>query len=838
MFEINVKSAKGAGDEKIELDLDRLIEEEEHEDTFRLAENSLRVLERRYLMKNDEGKVIETPEQLFRRVAGNVASAESLVRGGENVKEVEDRFFRMISRCEFMPNSPTLMNAGRKLQQLSACFVLPIEDSIDSIFETIKNTALIHKSGGGTGFSFSRIRPHNDLVSTSHGKASGPLSFLKVFNEATEAINQGGFRRGANMGVLRVDHPDILEFIRMKAEDKTISNFNISVGLTREFMDALSRDEEYDIINPHNGKRQAALRAKEVFDLVVDFAWKNGEPGVIFLDRINDGNPTPLMGEIESTNPCGEQPLLPYEACNLGSINLGKMVKGGELDQKRLRRVVRTAVHFLDNVIEVNNYPLPEIDAICKANRKVGLGVMGFADMLIQMGIPYNSEAAVEAARTVMGFIQREAHGMSAELAEKRGEFPNFAGSIYDRNENGDGGDNGDGNKDDRPLMRGNRMSGHLMRNATVTTIAPTGTISIICNASSGIEPLFAVSFIRNVMDNTHLVEVNPLFEAIAKRYEFYTDELMEEIAEQGTIQGNSRVPEPIQRIFVTSHDIDPDWHVRIQAAFQEFTDNAVSKTVNFTHDATKDDIRKTYEMAYDLGCKGVTVYRDGSRQDQVLNIKEVNSGSSETEAPDAKASAGFGHHEPRPSVIDGMTVRMKTGCGNLYVTVNEDQNGRPFELFNNIGKAGGCAASQSEAIGRLISFALRSGAEVEPIIQQLKGISCHSHVWGDQGKILSCADAIGKALERYVVMREEREALKEARNRGESPIKNAMGRSGESTGSIPVNRLPPDERMRKHVAVKSKGITLRGACPSCGGFVSHEEGCVTCHSCGYSECS
>jgi len=804
MFELNVSGDKPVLDKPVKLEFNRFSGKSESDpDKLSLTENSVKVLERRYLMKNDEGKIIESPKDLFRRVSANIASAESLVKNGENVREVEEKFYKMISSLEFMPNSPTLMNAGRKLQQLSACFVLPIEDSIESIFDAIKSTALIHKSGGGTGFSFSRIRPKNDIVSTSHGYASGPISFLKVFNEATDAINQGGFRRGANMGVLRVDHPDIIDFIRLKSQDKKISNFNISIGLTKEFMQALDKDEEYKINNPHNKNGLQSLRAKEVFDLIQDYAWKNGEPGIVFLDRINEHNPTPHIGEIESTNPCGEQPLLPYEACNLGSINLSKMVKGGEIDYTRLRRVVRDSVHFLDNVIEVNKYPLPEIDKICKENRKIGLGVMGFADLLIQMGVPYNSEAAVETARTVMKYIQEESHKMSEELAEKRTEFPNFKGSLFDK-------------RDKKKI-----------RNATVTTIAPTGTISIICNSSSGIEPLFAVSFIRNVMDNTHMVEVNPYFEQLARNYEFYTPELMEEIAEAGSVQGIENVPEPIRRIFVTSHDIDPEWHVRIQAAFQEFTDNAVSKTVNFRHDATREDVSEVYDLAYKLGCKGVTVYRDGSRQDQVLNIKEVNSETEDgaDEASDEAEQRGFGVHEPRPSVINGCTVRMKTGCGNLYVTVNEDQAGVPFELFNHIGKAGGCAASQSEAIGRLISFAMRSGAEVKPIIQQLKGISCHSHVWGEQGKILSCSDAIGKALERYLLMKDDRSEQVGVFN--SSNCNNSEGSNGEDPKSF-----------ERKVGVKSKGITLKGACPVCGGFVSHEEGCVVCHSCGYSECS
>ncbi len=802
MFEINADNEKSrslseAAPNRISSfnfkDLFDEIESGNKPGVLNLSPSAKAVLERRYLRKGKDSKPIEVPEKLFKRVARNIASAENIVRNGEDPSAVEKKFYNLMTSLEFMPNSPTLMNAGRELQQLSACFVLPVDDSIDSIFEAVKNTALIHKSGGGTGFSFSQIRPKNDLVSTSHGYASGPISFLKVFNEATEAINQGGFRRGANMGVLRVDHPDILDFIQLKAEDKTISNFNISVGLTEEFMRALADDEEYDLVNPHGGDTISKLRAKEVFDLIVNLAWKNGEPGVVFLDKINATNPTPHIGRIESTNPCGEQPLLSHEACNLGSINLGKMVSGGKIDYDKLGSVVRDAVHFLDNVIEVNRYPMREIEEMCKANRKIGLGIMGFADMLIQMGIPYNSDAAVDTARNVMRFIQEESHAASHELALMRGEFPNFKDSMYDTG-----------------------PDAKKIRNATVTTIAPTGTISIICNSSSGIEPIFAVGYIRNVMDDTHLVEVNPFFRQVAERYEFYSEQLMEEIAEKGIVSGLEDVPEQVQRVFVTAHEIEPEWHVRIQAAFQEFTDNAVSKTINFKQDATVEDIRDAYLKAYNLNCKGVTVYRDRSRENQVLNIGEVNAEGKETAEIEAGLSGPIPSvSKPRPAVIEGHTIRMKTGCGNLYVTINEDEEGFPFELFNHIGKAGGCAASQSEAIGRLISLALRSGLSVKPIVEQIKGISCHSHVWGDEGKILSCADAIGKALERYL------KVASSSRNRE------------EQTMSTAIDSAPSDVQ----IGIKSKGISVRGACPDCGGILDHEEGCVICHTCGYSEC-
>jgi len=838
-------------------------------DALSLSANGLTVLKRRYLRKGSDGTPVETPEELFRRVARNVASAEELVPQGEDPREVEERFYRLMTSLRFMPNSPTLMNAGRELQQLSACFVLPIEDSIDSIFETVKNTALIHKSGGGTGFSFSRIRPKNDIVATSHGYASGPISFLRVFNEATEAINQGGFRRGANMGILQVDHPDILDFIGLKAEDKRISNFNISVGFTAPFMRALARDEEYELFNPHLGEPCGRLEARRVFDAVVSMAWKNGEPGIVFLDTINAVNPTPELGEIESTNPCGEQPLLPYEACNLGSINLGKMVSDGRVDYDLLRRVVYASVHFLDNVIEVNRYPLPEIEALCKGNRKVGLGVMGFADMLVQLALPYDSKDAVEMARSVMRFIQEQARAASQALASKRGAFPNFESSIFNTG-----------------------PEAPKMRNATVTTIAPTGTISIICNASSGIEPYFAVAYVRNVMDNTHLVEVNPIFRKLAREGGFDSPELFETVAREGSLRKLATIPDEVRRLFVTAHDIDPEWHIRIQAAFQEFTDNAVSKTVNFCHDASREDIEKVYLTAYELGCKGVTVYRDGSRENQVLNIGKVaGSGESDAAATGESASQDGGRaatspasrsprdssvasegtdvaphganggfqpflpfSRPRPSLIKGSTVSIKTGCGNLYVTINEDDQGRPFELFNHIGKAGGCAASQSEAIGRLISLALRTGLSVEPIIEQLKGISCHSHVWGEGGKVLSCADAIAKALEQFLEDSNKRRAHlgdgTEPRqpetsagpagykkgNNGRSRKtsgKNSASDRGAGSGAAGTSKAPGRSRV-KHA---SKGFNLRGACPDCGGILEHEEGCVLCRSCGHSEC-
>lgn len=571
------------------------------QDDIKLSINAIKVLERRYLKKDTEGKVIETPQGMFRRVAENIAQADKKYDKNADVKKVEEEFFEVMRNLEFIPNSPTLMNAGRELQQLSACFVLPVGDSMEEIFDAIKNAALIHKSGGGTGFSFSRLRPRGSMVLATRGVASGPLSFMKVFNTATETIKQGGTRRGANMGILRVDHPDILDFIIAKERDDALNNFNFSVGLTEEFMKAVVDDQEYGLYDPHLKEIVSKLNARKVFDLIVTMAWKNGEPGIIFLDRINRANPTPLLGEIESTNPCGEVPLLPYESCNLGSINLTKVVTEVEgrkvIDFDKLKKITRTAVHFLDNVIDMCLFPLKEIEQMVQGNRKIGLGVMGFSDMLIQLGIPYDSEEGITVAENVMEFINKESKLVSAELAKQRGIFPNFKGSIYDK------------------------PNGIKLRNATTTTIAPTGTISIIANCSSGIEPLFGISYIRNVMDNTELLEVNPHFEEVAHQRKFYSDTLMRLIAKKGTIQDIDEIPADVRRVFVTALDISPEYHIKMQAAFQKFTDNAVSKTVNFPNHATLEDIKKVFLLAYELGCKGVTVYRYGSRDQQVLYI-------------------------------------------------------------------------------------------------------------------------------------------------------------------------------------------------------------------------
>lgn len=1148
-----------------------------------LTGNAIKVLEKRYLIKDENGKAVETPEQMFRRVASTIAAADSIYDSSADTKATDEKFYNMMSNLEFVPNSPTLMNAGRELGQLSACFVLPVEDSMEGIFDAIKNAAMIHKSGGGTGFSFSRLRSKGSSVKTTGGVASGPISFMKVFNSATEAVKQGGTRRGANMGILRVDHPDILEFIQCKKNNSDITNFNISIAITEKFMEAAEKGAEYDLVDPASKKAVGRLNAKEVYDLIVDMAWNNGEPGIIFLDRINRDNVVPKLGEIESTNPCitgdswvltksgpvqvkdilgkqiqlalngsyamsdikgffrtgikdvikvrtergyelkltkdhlvrtaanvtrfkvdeewkaagdlkpgdkiilsnnrgikwegkgsynegyllglligdgtlkeeggivsiwgsdeeavslmkaageaahtlphrsdfkgfqteisgraenrmrlsslrdlagaygimpgdkrvtadvekgsyefyqgfikgmfdtdgtvigtqekglsvrlwqndldtlkavqrmlgrigiastiytnrktegakvmpdgkgslkdynvkaghelvvaqdnlhvfseligfsssrkqnrlrdglssykralnrerfvadvaevielgeaevfdvqvpgvnafdangiyvhncGEQPLLPYESCNLGSINLMTCIKKDKsktaIDYDKLGAIVDDSVHFLDNVIDVNRYPLPMVDEMTKGTRKIGLGVMGFADMLIELGIPYNSQEAVNTAEEVMKFINDRSKAASIKLAETRGTFKHYEDSVY-------------------------KEKGLMVRNATTTTIAPTGTISIIAGVSSGIEPLFALSFVRNVMDNDELPEVNPLFEKVAKERGFYSTELMREIAAHGTIHDMRNIPEDIRRVFVTAHDIDPVWHIKIQAAFQRHTDNAVSKTVNFANTATKEDVSNVYMLAYKLGCKGVTIYRDGSRESQVLNIGSVNKEKSEeaaiAAAPTCEACESL-TPRVRPDVTMGVTEKVKIGCGNLYITVNSDENGI-CEVFTNLGRAGGCP-SQSEATSRLISIALRAGVDITEIIEQLRGIRCHSTLRQKGLKVLSCPDAIGRALERYMNFNIEHKDIKtideltvEIEEKG-SCIGNC------SLCATPCHAATAEEGKVEYDAFRNPNSHMKN-CPECGSTIQHEGGCVICRNCGYSKCN
>ena len=563
----------------------------------KLTVNALEVLQKRYLLKNEKGKTIETPAEMFMRVAKAIARVDRKYRG--TPKKTRKIFYSMMTKLEFLPNSPTLFNAGTRLGQLSACFVLPVEDSLKSIFTAVKNMALIEKSGGGVGFNFSKLRPKGDIVKSTHGVASGPVSFMRVFDVATDVIKAGGKRRGAMMGILRVDHPDIAEFITSKQKPGALSNFNISVAITDEFMNTLEEDGTYWLVNPRNKKKVKKFKAADIWNLIVESAWKSGDPGVVFIDEVNRHNPTPEVGRIESTNPCGEQPLLPYESCNLGSINLSRMVENGKINWDKLRKTVRNAVHFLDNVIDANKFPLKKIERMTKANRKIGLGVMGFADMLIKLEIPYDSEESLKLAEKLMKFVTEEARKKSVELGEERGSFPNFDKSVW---------------KDHYSDMR----------NATVTTIAPTGSISIIAGCSSGIEPLFAVSFLRKVLGGTRLFEINPLFEMIAKERGFYDAKILEEIAKTGSIQEIEGIPEDVKRVFVTALDISPKWHVKMQAAFQKHTDNAVSKTVNLPFEATVEDVRKVFELAWKLKCKGVTVFRYGCRPEQVLYVGEI----------------------------------------------------------------------------------------------------------------------------------------------------------------------------------------------------------------------
>lgn len=718
-----------------------------------ISKNARVVLEKRYLKKDASGKAIESPENMFQRVARSVAEADRMFDPDADVKSTELKFQKLLANLWFLPNSPTMMNAGRRLGQLAACFVLPIEDSMESIFETVKHTAMIHKSGGGTGFSFSKIRPAKDVVLSTAGISSGPLSFMTVFDIATETVKQGGTRRGANMGVLRVDHPDIEAFIETKNDLTRLNNFNISVGLTKQFMDALEAKSDFDLVNPRTSETVQRVPARKIFDMIVCSAWKTGEPGIIFIDKINDHNPTKHIGDIEATNPCGEQPLLPYESCTLGSINLSQMVTKNSLNLKRLKKTVHDAVHFLDNVIEMNRYPLPQIEAMSKANRKIGLGVMGFADLLLKLGIPYDSEQAVSQGESLMAFISRESKNASALLAKKRGNFKNYPGSIYDAAET------------------------PYMRNAATTTIAPTGTISIIAGVSSGIEPVFSIIQTRRVLDGETLYDVHPLFVKAAKTEKFFHKSLLDKMATSGTLAEIKEIPKHIKTLFKTSHDISPEWHVRMQAAFQKHTDNAVSKTVNLPSHATEKDVEEIYLSAYRLGCKGVTIYRDGSRDKQVLTVG--------TGAKDKTSIAP----RPRPLRTHGMTERIQTGCGKLYVTINSDSKGM-CEVFAQMGKTGGCASSQIEAAGRLASLALRSGVNVDAIIRQLTGIRCPSPAWQNGKMVLSCPDAMARVLKNLT--------------------------NSEVTESA----------------------VLMGGCPECGSVLSHEEGCLNCHACGFSKCS
>ena len=730
------------------------------------------VLSKRYYKKDEDGGFIEDGRRLFWRVASAVAAEESKYeKSPYTAAGLAQEFYDLMTSWKFLPNSPTLMNAGTTLGQLSACFVLPVGDSIEEIFDAVKHAAIIHKSGGGTGFSFSRIRPKESRVGSTGGVASGPLSFLRIFNTATEQIKQGGTRRGANMGIMRVDHPDIMDFIRAKEREGDFNNFNLSVALTEDFMKAVEENRDYSLINPQNGQESSQLNARKVFEILVQKAWESGDPGIVFIDRINRDNPTPEQGEIESTNPCGEQPLLPYEACNLGSVNVSRFFKKPQaeadkgspdacIDWDELRRVIHLSVRFLDNVIDASRFPIQLIDDNVRKNRKIGLGLMGWADLLYLLGIPYNSEQAIILAGRLMKFFQDEGRSASHILAEERGPFPAYAESIFARHKQGP------------------------YRNATITTIAPTGTLSIIAGCSSGIEPLFALCFARNVMDGERLVEVNPYFEQALRDSGSYSPTLMDAVADKGSIQSMDYLPAEIRQVFVTAMDIEPVWHLRMQAAFQEYTDNAVSKTVNLPNAASIDDIRNIYWMAYQLGCKGVTVYRDGCKSVQVLYTGEgKKSGSPTDDKPKVRT---------RPDLVYGFTQKVDTGLGVMYVTINE-VDGQPFELFVTIGKSGHSITAKAEAIGRLVSLALRSGISVREIVKQIKGIGGEHPIFQKKGLLLSIPDAIAWVLEnRYLS------------DQAPVPGGNSLGKQ---------------------------------TCPDCGSELVFQEGCHLCPNCAYSRC-
>jgi ribonucleoside-diphosphate reductase alpha chain len=750
------------------------------------TEPALRVLRERYLLRDERGEVIETPEEMCWRVALSIAAGEARYgRSPAAVREVAAAFYDVMVDAYFVPNSPTLMNAGKgNGLQYSACYVLPVGDSMEEIFDSVKAAAIIHKSGGGTGFAFSRLRPKDDLVASTGGRASGPVSFLRVFNSATEAVKQGGTRRGANMGILRVDHPDILEFIDCKL-DGGITNFNISVAITDAFMDALARGEEYDLVNPHNQVVTDRLSAREVFERMVRAAWRTGDPGMVFIDRINasPANPTPGLGVVEATNPCGEQPLLPNEACNLGSLNVSRFARQGEdaswsIDWDEMDRVIRLAVRFLDDVIEMNPYPLPVIDETVKSNRRIGLGIMGWADLLFIMGIPYDSQEAIDLADRIMAFVKDKSHDQCAKLAEERGPFPNWSESIY---------------RDVRP-----------MRNSTVTTIAPTGTISMIAGCSSGIEPIFALAFqhrVKNPDGERVLTFVNETFERIAKDRGLYSDALKEEIAKRGSLHGIPGVPDEAARVFKTSHEIGYEWHVRHQAAFQRYTDNGVSKTINLSNDATEEDVASAYRLAWQLGCLGITVFRDGCKGEQVLNVGVKD------KAPAAMPAAGPAVVKPRPHSLSGRTYRAETPIGTAFITVNETDDHEPFEVFVQVGKGGSDTMAVAEALGRLISLTLRLPSPMSPqrrleeVVSQLSRIGGAQPLGFGKGKVLSLPDALARTL-------------------------------AEHTGHLkPASEGPP-------MARSNEQRRIGDLCKECGQatFV-YEEGCKKCLSCGYNEC-
>ncbi|MBA3559565.1 MAG: vitamin B12-dependent ribonucleotide reductase [Gemmatimonadaceae bacterium] len=813
-----------------------------------LSKNARTVLEKRYLIKDETGAAVETPESLFWRVATVVAEADRRYGASDDAMEtVAEEFYRLMTERRFEPNSPTLMNAGRPLGQLSACFVLPVEDSLSNgkngIYDTLRAMALIHQSGGGTGFSFSRLRPKGSMVRSTTGVASGPVSFMKLYDASTDAVKQGGTRRGANMGILRVDHPDILDFITCKEDLSQIVNFNISVAVTARFMDAVRDGASYDLVDPGTQQVTGQMLARTIWDKMIDGAWRTGEPGCFFIDEANRYNPVPHLGSYEATNPCGEQPLLAYDVCNLGSINVGHYVRAGRVDWEAFRRDIHLSTHFLDNIIDVNRYPLPEIDALSKRIRRIGLGIMGFADMLIRLGIPYDSAEGVEMGRKVMEYLDVESKRESSRLANERGPFPEWARSIWGPDETCARDAHG---KRIRPMQ--------LLRNCNVTTVAPTGTISIIAGCSSGLEPLFAVAFMRN-QAGAMMPDVNEDFVSVAKREGWHSSALMERIATEGHINF-PEVPARWQRVFVTANNIAPEWHMRMQAAFQAHCDSAISKTTNFAHTATVDDVRSIYELAYELKAKGVTVYRDGSRDNQVLStgatekakadrtagrretgelhgtiseleseMERIKKALYDSEAENAQRRA----KRSRPDLLRGTTRRIETPLGTMYVTITEDDLGQPFEVFITLGKAGGSAMADVEAMGRLISLALRSGIPIMELHRQLRGIASDRPIGLGPNKVLSVPDAIGIAIEQW--WRDKQGVQQEL-----------LGGSGARASDVAVREQIPASTAggAKPLGDYAPGMNseaFMGTCPDCGSQLEYAEGCVKCHVCGFSEC-
>ena len=814
--------------------------------TLDLSANAITVLERRYLVKDDQGRPTERPEDLFWRVARTVAAPDKSYGASDKaVEALAEAFFELMATRVWMPNSPTLMNAGRPLGQLSACFVLPVDDALSNgksgIYDTLRAMALVHQSGGGTGFGFSRLRPKNDVVRSTMGVASGPVSFMKLYDASTDVVKQGGTRRGANMGILRVDHPDILEFIACKNDITQVTNFNISVAVTDAFMQALEQGRPYDLVHPRTGKVVGQLDAHEVFRKIVHGAWKTGEPGVFFIDRANRYNPVPRLGSYEATNPCGEQPLLAYDVCNLGSINLGVFVQDGDVDWDRLRDAVHLCTHFLDNVIDANKYPLEEIDDLAKRIRRIGLGVMGWADLLVRLGVPYDSDEAVALGRKLMEFVDEESKRASEKLAGQRGAFPEWEHSIWGPDASCARDAQGERI---RPMRR--------LRNCNLTTVAPTGTISIIAGCSSGIEPLFAVAFMRN-QAGVLMPDVNEDFVAIARREGWYADDLVQRIAESGHIHFDE-VPAGWQRVFVTAHDVTPEWHIRMQAAFQAFTDSAISKTCNFPHSATEEDVEQIYRLAFQLECKGVTVYRDGAREMQVLSTgstaKKVQGQTDGTAARDTVTPAdALGRiaeleaelartrdqlHEvesenlqrrakrSRPELLRGATRRVETPLGTMYVNITEDDKGQPFEVFISLGKAGGALMADVESIGRLVSLALRSGIPMKEIHRQLRGISSDRVVGLGPNKVLSVPDAIGIAIEKWM---QDKQGVQQ----------DLLAASGAP--AIPTMEIVPGSSGAAAFRTSDQMQDFIGTCPDCGSQLAFIEGCVKCHVCGFSEC-